>query len=155
MSSNDLKAGYLVLSYVISPVSVHPSLLPKHYFQEPQFSAYRDKLEKLEASPYLGAKTKFVVELYGLNEERCYIWIEILKQSSANLSSVLSMIRKAKCGSSIKACSEGINLVGASRVVLLDVVWNPSVERQAIRRACRIGQKKMVYIPSNRRRDGQ
>ncbi|CAH8353577.1 unnamed protein product [Eruca vesicaria subsp. sativa] len=43
------------------------------------------------------------------------------------------------------ACSEGINLVGASRVVLLDVVWNPSVERQAISRAYRIGQKKVVY----------
>jgi len=46
---------------------------------------------------------------------------------------------------STKACSEGISLVGASRVVLLDVVWNPSVERQAISRAYRIGQKKVVY----------
>ncbi|CAI9090869.1 OLC1v1025740C1 [Oldenlandia corymbosa var. corymbosa] len=47
---------------------------------------------------------------------------------------------------STKACSEGINLVGASRVVLLDVVWNPSVERQAISRAYRLGQKKIVYV---------
>ncbi|XP_038888949.1 SNF2 domain-containing protein CLASSY 3-like [Benincasa hispida] len=47
---------------------------------------------------------------------------------------------------STKACSEGINLVGASRVVLLDVVWNPSVERQAICRAYRLGQKKVVYV---------
>ncbi|KAK7841144.1 SNF2 domain-containing protein CLASSY 4 [Quercus suber] len=47
---------------------------------------------------------------------------------------------------SIKASREGINLVGASRVVLLDVVWNPSVERQAICRAYRLGQKKVVYI---------
>lgn len=46
---------------------------------------------------------------------------------------------------STKCCSEGINLVGASRVVLLDVVWNPSVERQAISRAYRLGQKKIVY----------
>ncbi|CAF1705643.1 unnamed protein product [Brassica oleracea var. botrytis] len=46
---------------------------------------------------------------------------------------------------STKACSEGINLVGASRVVLLDVDWNPSVERQAISRAYRIGQKRVVY----------
>ncbi|WVZ05317.1 hypothetical protein V8G54_018663 [Vigna mungo] len=46
---------------------------------------------------------------------------------------------------SIKASSEGINLIGASRVVLLDVVWNPSVERQAICRAYRLGQKKVVY----------
>ncbi|XWS23305.1 hypothetical protein CRYUN_Cryun28dG0000600 [Craigia yunnanensis] len=47
---------------------------------------------------------------------------------------------------STKACSEGINLVGGSRVVLLDVTWNPSVERQAICRAYRLGQKKIVYI---------
>ncbi|PNX85987.1 SNF2 family amino-terminal protein [Trifolium pratense] len=44
-----------------------------------------------------------------------------------------------------KACSEGISLVGASRVVFLDVAWNPSVKRQAISRAYRIGQKKVVY----------
>ncbi|PIA35889.1 hypothetical protein AQUCO_03400049v1 [Aquilegia coerulea] len=46
---------------------------------------------------------------------------------------------------STTACFEGINLIGASRVVLLDVVWNPSVARQAIARAYRLGQKKMVY----------
>ncbi|XVF00298.1 hypothetical protein REPUB_Repub03eG0272700 [Reevesia pubescens] len=46
---------------------------------------------------------------------------------------------------STKACSEGISLVGGSRVVLLDVTWNPSVERQAICRAYRLGQKKVVY----------
>ncbi|TKY66267.1 SNF2 domain-containing protein CLASSY 3 [Spatholobus suberectus] len=46
---------------------------------------------------------------------------------------------------SIKASSEGINLIGASRVVLLDVVWNPSVERQAICRAYRLGQTRVVY----------
>jgi DNA repair and recombination protein RAD54 and RAD54-like protein len=38
---------------------------------------------------------------------------------------------------STKACCEGITFVGASRVVLLDVVWNPSVGRQAIGRADR------------------
>ncbi|KAJ4712600.1 SNF2 domain-containing protein [Melia azedarach] len=47
---------------------------------------------------------------------------------------------------STRACCEGISLVGASRVVLLDVVWNPSVERQAISRAYRLGQKKVVYV---------
>ncbi|XP_015081025.1 SNF2 domain-containing protein CLASSY 3-like [Solanum pennellii] len=47
---------------------------------------------------------------------------------------------------SIKACSEGISLIGASRVVLLDVLWNPSVEEQAISRAYRNGQTKFVHV---------
>ncbi|KAG8068917.1 hypothetical protein GUJ93_ZPchr0005g14487 [Zizania palustris] len=46
---------------------------------------------------------------------------------------------------STRACCEGISLTGASRVVLLDVVWNPAVGRQAVSRAFRIGQKKFVY----------
>jgi len=47
---------------------------------------------------------------------------------------------------SIKACGEGISLVGASRVVILDVHLNPSVTRQAIGRTFRPGQEKKVYI---------
>ncbi|KAG5592708.1 hypothetical protein H5410_043222 [Solanum commersonii] len=47
---------------------------------------------------------------------------------------------------STKACSEGISLIGASRVVLLDVLWNPSVEQQAISRAYRNGQTKFVHV---------
>lgn len=46
---------------------------------------------------------------------------------------------------SIRACGEGISLVGASRIIILDVPLNPSVTRQAIGRAFRPGQKKMVY----------
>lgn len=46
---------------------------------------------------------------------------------------------------SIKACSEGISLVGASRIIILDIHLNPSVTRQAIGRAFRPGQMKKVY----------
>ncbi|KAG6548480.1 hypothetical protein Mapa_009968 [Marchantia paleacea] len=47
---------------------------------------------------------------------------------------------------SITACKEGISLVGASRIVILDVLWNPSVVRQAVGRAFRIGQKRKVFV---------
>ncbi|XP_065866946.1 protein CHROMATIN REMODELING 35 [Euphorbia lathyris] len=47
---------------------------------------------------------------------------------------------------SIKACGEGISLVGASRIIILDVHLNPSVTRQAIGRAFRPGQTKKVYV---------
>lgn len=47
---------------------------------------------------------------------------------------------------SIKACGEGISLVGASRIIILDVHLNPSVTRQAIGRAFRPGQTKKVFV---------
>jgi len=37
-------------------------------------------------------------------------------------------------------------LVGASRIVILDVHLNPSVTHQAIGRAFRLGQKKKVFV---------
>ena len=46
---------------------------------------------------------------------------------------------------SIKAGGEGISLVGASRVIIMDIHLNPSVTRQAIGRAFRPGQKKKVF----------
>ncbi|KAK6159502.1 hypothetical protein DH2020_006816 [Rehmannia glutinosa] len=47
---------------------------------------------------------------------------------------------------SIRACGEGISLVGASRIIILDVHLNPSVTRQAIGRAFRPGQVRKVYV---------
>lgn len=47
---------------------------------------------------------------------------------------------------SITACAEGISLTAASRVILLDSEWNPSKSKQAIARAFRPGQDKVVYV---------
>ncbi|PIA55894.1 hypothetical protein AQUCO_00700309v1 [Aquilegia coerulea] len=47
---------------------------------------------------------------------------------------------------SIKACGEGISLVGASRILIMDVHLNPSVTRQAIGRTFRPGQLRKVYV---------
>ncbi|XP_062217783.1 SNF2 domain-containing protein CLASSY 3-like [Phragmites australis] len=70
----------------------------------------------------------------------------VVKNRQAMMEAFNNMKSEAKVMlASTKACCEGITLVGASRVVLLDVVWNPSVGRQAIGRAYRIGQKKIVY----------
>ncbi|KAF5752598.1 hypothetical protein HS088_TW01G00513 [Tripterygium wilfordii] len=47
---------------------------------------------------------------------------------------------------SITACCEGISLTAASRVIMLDSEWNPSKTKQAIARAFRPGQQKMVFV---------
>ena len=48
---------------------------------------------------------------------------------------------------STKACAEVINLISASRVVLLDIIFNAFVEMQAILRFYRLGPKKTsVYL---------
>ncbi|EIW72633.1 hypothetical protein TREMEDRAFT_36825 [Tremella mesenterica DSM 1558] len=47
---------------------------------------------------------------------------------------------------SAKAGGVGLNLIGASRLVLFDSDWNPSTDRQAMGRIHRDGQKKPVYI---------
>jgi DNA repair and recombination protein RAD54B len=47
---------------------------------------------------------------------------------------------------SAKAGGLGLNLIGASRLVLFDVDWNPAVEQQAMARIHREGQKKPCRI---------
>lgn len=40
----------------------------------------------------------------------------------------------------------GLNLIGASRLLLFDLDWNPASDLQAMSRIWRDGQKKNVYI---------
>lgn len=47
---------------------------------------------------------------------------------------------------SLKAGGTGLNLTGADTVILYDLWWNPAIEEQAIGRAHRIGQKKVVQV---------
>lgn len=47
---------------------------------------------------------------------------------------------------SAKSGGAGINLIGASRLVLFDVDWNPAVDLQAMARIHRDGQKRPVKI---------
>ncbi|KAK7339252.1 hypothetical protein VNO77_19908 [Canavalia gladiata] len=104
------------------------------------FSQYIDTLclikDQLESS-FKWSEGNEVLYMYGrLDQKQKQSVIHNFNNANSHVKILLA---------SIKACSEGINLIGASRVVLLDVVWNPSVERQAICRAYRIGQKKVVY----------
>merc|ERR1719378_900827 len=47
---------------------------------------------------------------------------------------------------SLKAAAVRLNLVTANHVILLDPWWNPTQEEQAIDRAHRIGQTRVVTV---------
>ena len=47
---------------------------------------------------------------------------------------------------SSKAGGVGLNLIGASRLILYDIDWNPANDMQAMARIWREGQKKAVQI---------
>ena len=47
---------------------------------------------------------------------------------------------------SLKAGGLGLNLTAANYVILLDPWWNPAIENQAMDRAHRIGQQRMVTV---------
>jgi SNF2 family DNA or RNA helicase len=47
---------------------------------------------------------------------------------------------------SAQAGGVGLNLIGANRLVMLDASWNPAVDKQALARVWRDGQKKHVHI---------
>ncbi|KAL6985862.1 hypothetical protein U1Q18_019235 [Sarracenia purpurea var. burkii] len=176
------RKNQLELEYLVSLISVHPSLvLSCCLLGKNELSLDKDKLKILKSSPEAGVKTKFLMELLRLSgalKEKVLVFSqyidplmfirELLKShfdwtegkevlymdgaidSKRRQLSIRSFNDPASevriLLASTKACSEGISLVGASRVVLLDVVWNPSVERQAISRAYRLGQKNVVYI---------
>ncbi|KAK5106933.1 hypothetical protein LTS08_001056 [Lithohypha guttulata] len=47
---------------------------------------------------------------------------------------------------SIKAAGQGLNLTAASRVFLMEPMWNPAAEAQAVDRVYRLGQKREVIV---------
>lgn len=62
---------------------------------------------------------------------------------------IIRFTDKADCNImliSLKAGNAGLNLVAASRVIILDPFWNPYIEMQAVDRAYRIGQQNSMEV---------
>ena len=47
---------------------------------------------------------------------------------------------------SARAGGVGLNITGASRVVMLEPAWNPAIDLQSIARAWRFGQTRKVFV---------
>jgi SNF2 family DNA or RNA helicase len=54
---------------------------------------------------------------------------------------------------SIKAAGQGLNLTAASRAFIMEPMWNPAAEQQAVDRVYRIGQKREVVVTRYRVKD--
>ena len=82
--------------------------------------APRPNIERIDGSTTLPERVRAVMEL---NQGSCQILLL-----------------------STKACGVGLNLQGANRVIIMDFLFNPQVEEQAIGRSYRIGQRKPVFV---------
>ncbi|KAJ9643218.1 hypothetical protein H2204_002114 [Knufia peltigerae] len=54
---------------------------------------------------------------------------------------------------SIKAAGQGLNLTAASRAFIMEPMWNPAAEAQAVDRIYRIGQKRPVLVKRYQMKD--
>jgi SNF2 family DNA or RNA helicase len=75
-------------------------------------------------------------EFYGITKSQ--VKEEIIYKVNNDKAACVVLI-SVKCGGA------GITLTGATRVIMLDPWWNPTIEEQAICRAYRMGQKKNVF----------
>eukprot|EP00761_Pharyngomonas_kirbyi_P009637 gb/GECH01009654.1/.p1 GENE.gb/GECH01009654.1/~~gb/GECH01009654.1/.p1 ORF type:complete len:914 (+),score=151.79 gb/GECH01009654.1/:1-2742(+) len=136
------------------PSNYHPSIYT------PQHSSKMQLLENLLRSMY-AAKEKIVVvsnftstltELELMCKHHDYKFCRLDGQTpSDKRMDIVDYFNDPDSNSfvfllSSKAGGVGLNLVGASRLVLFDPDWNPSNDLQAMARIWRDGQKKDVYI---------
>ncbi|CAA6662769.1 unnamed protein product [Spirodela intermedia] len=107
-----------------------------------------------------GVKTKFLVDILSMADaagEKVLVFSQYILPLRF-LERLFARIKGWRSGKEIFAISgdtnterrewameQGISLVGASRVIILDVHLNPSVSQQAIARAFRPGQTKRVF----------
>jgi SNF2 family DNA or RNA helicase len=54
---------------------------------------------------------------------------------------------------SIKAAGQGLNLTAACRAFIMEPMWNPAAEAQAVDRVYRIGQKRPVLVKRYQMKD--
>ncbi|KAF1813903.1 hypothetical protein P152DRAFT_414381 [Eremomyces bilateralis CBS 781.70] len=69
--------------------------------------------------------------------------------STERATTISKFMRRDDCNVilvSLKAGNAGLNLTRASQVIILDPFWNPFIEEQAIDRAHRIGQRRVVHV---------
>jgi superfamily II DNA or RNA helicase len=153
------KAGIHVLAALtrLRQVCAHPGLLAKRYLAEPESSAKFDALSETIDEIVAGGHKVLVFSAFAS-------MLRVIRDDLARRGiscgyldgSVKERDRRAEVAAfmaeagppvflcSLKAGGVGLTLTAADYVVLYDPWWNPAVERQAIDRTHRIGQRHAV-----------
>jgi len=137
--------------HVLRAISNHPKLHREESdVSSGKFQIIKDKIQELRGKKMLIFSQSVtyleIMEKYLKEEKIKYLFLhgetkkrEIMVKEFADEDVECFLI-------SIKAGGVGINLTSAENVLILDPLWNPSVENQAIDRAYRIGQENEVNV---------
>lgn len=98
------------------------------------FSQYASMLQLIREQLESAGRTLFYLDGQTPAQER----VEMCQRYNAGEAELFLI--------SLKAGGSGLNLTGADTVILYDLWWNPAVEEQAIGRAHRMGQKRVVQV---------
>ncbi|MCO5596958.1 hypothetical protein L7F22_051029 [Adiantum nelumboides] len=159
-------------TFLETALSIHPSLLLNWKGKISSFLEL-DELHEIRGDASQGPKVKFILDLAEcchLLNEKLLIFSQFVKTMELVAEFLPKKFKVAMIKgkdrleerqrtieefnesggtsillASLTACGEGINLTGASRVVFLDMHWNPARMKQAVARAFRIGQTRVVY----------
>lgn len=149
------KASIEIFSYILKMrrLAIHPPMVGEEYRDTPscKMEALVNLLEKLQGedhkvlifSQFLGT----LESLRRLCETRHWLYAHITGETEDRKEEIDRFQHNPEVRIfllSLKAGGIGINLTAADYVVLFDPWWNPAVERQAVDRAYRIGQKRKV-----------
>ncbi|GIY56844.1 DNA repair and recombination protein RAD54B [Caerostris darwini] len=138
------------------------SVFPANYQPSPSDSGKMKVLENMLASFFSNSKKEKIVIVSGFTktlniiEDLCksktYLYLRL--DGSTTTSSRQDLVDTFNRSYtkyhifllSSKAGGVGFNLIGASRILLYDIDWNPANDLQAMARIWRDGQKHSVYI---------
>jgi superfamily II DNA or RNA helicase len=153
------KTGIHVLAALtrLRQVCAHPGLLSKRYLEEPEASAKFEALDETIDEILAGGHKVLVFSAFasmlhimrdqlGRRDVR-YAYLDGSVKERDRQKEVATFMRDDGppvflC--SLKAGGVGLTLTAADYVILYDPWWNPAVERQAIDRTHRIGQRRPV-----------
>ena len=150
----NISAEVLSALMKLRQISNHPILVDENY--ETESGKFNEVIRNLESIIAENHKilifSSFVkhLNLFSLYFDKNNIKYSQLTGKTKDREKVVSEFQNDKENKvfliSIKAGGTGLNLTEADYVFILDPWWNPAVEKQAVNRAHRIGQKRNVMV---------